>query len=308
MADNYIVISPAKDEEAYIERTIASMARQTVRPSKWFLVDDGSLDRTPAIIAAAAERYDWIIPVKTSRPALGRGGRGRKLGSAEIRAFQAGYEIAKADKPDFLVKLDTDLDLPEDYFERLLERFREDEKLGIASGVYLELHEGKWQCVKMPDYHAAGASKMIRRRCFEDIGGFPLFPGWDTADEIKAQARGWHTRHFDDIQFLHLRPEGSAKGRLKTHILHGEAYYAYNGGGMFLSLKFLHRLFLGSPPIVGAFLLLFGYLRSLMLQRPRLVNDWEAKRYRSLLRARMRERVGLRFNLEESKTNIRRQT
>ena len=107
MADNYIVISPAKDEEAYIERTIASMARQTVRPSKWFLVDDGSLDRTPAIIAAAAERYDWIIPVKTSRPALGRGGRGRKLGSAEIRAFQAGYEIAKADKPDFLVKLDT---------------------------------------------------------------------------------------------------------------------------------------------------------------------------------------------------------
>ncbi len=307
MADNYIVISPARDEEAYIERTIASVARQTVRPAKWFIVDDGSHDRTPAIIAAAAERHDWIVPVKTDRSTLGRAGRGRKLGSAEIRAFQTGYELAKADTPDFLVKLDTDLDLPDDYFERLLEKFREDERLGIASGIYLELHDGKWQCVKMPDYHTAGASKMIRRRCFDEIGGFPLFPGWDTADEIKAQARSWHTKHFDDIQFLHLRPEGSAKGQLKTHILHGEAYYAYNGGGTFLFLKCLHRLVFGKPPILGAVLLLFGYLRAFVMQRPRLVNNWEAKRYRSLLSARMREKVALRFNLEESKTNIRRQ-
>ena len=46
----YVVISPVRDEEAYLTFTINSMIAQTVRPSEWVIVNDGSTDGTAAII------------------------------------------------------------------------------------------------------------------------------------------------------------------------------------------------------------------------------------------------------------------
>ena len=46
----YVIISPVRDEEKYIERTIQSVMRQTIRPVEWVIVDDGSCDRTAAIL------------------------------------------------------------------------------------------------------------------------------------------------------------------------------------------------------------------------------------------------------------------
>ena len=161
----------------------------------------------------------------------------------------------------FVVKLDGDLDLPTDYFEQLIARFQERDKLGVASGMYLEQQDDKWGARTMPVYHAAGAAKMVRTRCFQDIGGFPLSPGWDTADEIKAWAKGWETRHFPEIQFYHLKPEGSLHGA-GTHILHGEVYYVCGGGTFFFVFKVLDRMIFGKPLFYGGLLLLYGYLRA----------------------------------------------
>lgn len=277
---HYVVISPAKDEEAYIDRTFRSMLRQTVKPDKWVIVDDGSSDRTPAIIKAYANEHDWIVPL------ILRSGAERKPGSAEIRAFQAGYTFIQDTPWNFIVKLDSDLELPPDYFERILCRFHENSRLGIASGAYLENIRGQWRPIKMPGYHAAGASKVVRRECFLDIGGFPLLPGWDTADEIKAQSRGWETTHFLEIQFHHLRTEGSAVGTLHTSAQHGEMYYACGGGGIFLIAKVAHRLLFGKPFFMAGVALLYGYLRAWRRRNPRLVNEQEAKSYRKLLNSR----------------------
>jgi poly-beta-1,6-N-acetyl-D-glucosamine synthase len=283
MAD-YIVISPVKDEEKFIDHTISSVCQQTVRPTKWIIVDDGSSDRTPQIIEKACSKYDWIVNVRIARDSK------RQLGSAEIRAFQLGYRFARDERCGFVVKLDGDLDLPKDYFERLLARFRQDERLGIASGVYLENNNGQWKPNKMPAYHAAGAAKMVRAECFRDIGGFPLSPGWDTADEIKAWARGWKTQHFPEIQFHHLKPEGSMQGAA-THLLHGEVYYVCGGGKLFLLLKVIERMVFGKPLLLGGALLLCGYLRAAVTSRPKLVSGEEAKLYRELLDQRVTEHI-----------------
>ena len=40
----YVLITPARNEEAFIEKTLASMAAQTVLPQRWVIVDDGSTD------------------------------------------------------------------------------------------------------------------------------------------------------------------------------------------------------------------------------------------------------------------------
>ena len=56
----YILITPARNEEAFIEKTIQSVIKQTVLPIRWVIVNDGSTDGTAAIIARYAALYDWI--------------------------------------------------------------------------------------------------------------------------------------------------------------------------------------------------------------------------------------------------------
>ena len=128
----YAIISPVKDEELYIEATLRSVANQTWKPSQWVIVDDGSSDRTPEILGAYANQVPWIQVLQIQR------GPERQLGSAEIRAFSKGLEQVRIESIDFMVKLDCDVELPPDYFARLLVKFQEDDNLGIASGVYLE--------------------------------------------------------------------------------------------------------------------------------------------------------------------------
>lgn len=67
----YVIISPAKDEEAYAAKTIESVAGQSVQPVKWVLVDDGSCDRTAEIANNYALKYPWISVERIHRDPVG---------------------------------------------------------------------------------------------------------------------------------------------------------------------------------------------------------------------------------------------
>ena len=60
----YLLVSPCRDEAAYIRRTLDSVARQSVPPASWIVVDDGSTDETPAILAEYAARLPWLKIVR----------------------------------------------------------------------------------------------------------------------------------------------------------------------------------------------------------------------------------------------------
>ena len=280
-AKSYILVSPVKDEEKYIERTIKSVLHQTTRPSRWIIVDDGSRDRTKAIVEELASQRKWVTLLPLATDAA------REPGSGIIRAFNAGFQLIKDLPFDFIVKFDCDIDFPPDYFAQLIERFEREEKLGIASGVYLEEKKGAWVRVKMPTYHAAGQTKMVRAKCFAEIGGFVASRGWDTVDEIMAQALGWETRHFEELYFYHLKKEGSGIGFLRTNIMHGEIYYLTGGSKRFFVLKLIHRLILGKPFFIGGLLLLWGFVRTSFSGRPKLVNPVQEDLYQRLLNRRI---------------------
>jgi len=277
----YIVITPVKDEEQFVEHTLQSMTDQSLKPIRWFIVDDGSGDRTAEIVERYEKDHEFIRLIKC--PA----GRLRATGSAEVRAFNRGLEAAKGLEYDFIVKLDGDLSFPPDYFERLLQQFYQDSQLGIASGVYSESSGHKtWEEVAMPSYHAAGASKVVRKTCFDQIGGFIPVRGWDTLDEIRAMTLGWRTCHFKEMKMKHWKPEGSGMGALRTSFMHGEIYYRTGGGRFFFLLKVLHR-FIYRPFIIGAFALLWGYLKTMFGKQGRIVSPEEARCYRALLNRRL---------------------
>lgn len=278
---NYIVVSPVKDEGLYIERTIQSVIGQSLRPQRWIVVDDGSRDATPEIVTRYADQYSWITVLRITRDGK------RNPGSAVIAAFMAGYELIKNDHFDFIVKLDCDLEIPEKYFETLICRFQADPELGIASGVYLEARQQTWKPVKMPQYHAAGCSKMIRAECFREIGGFISKRGWDTVDEIRAQSRNWKTCHFEDIALRHLKSEGTGIGSRRTNLMLGQIYYLTGGGTLFFLLKCLHRSVFSRPVLLGGVTMFVGFMQAYLKDEPKLVSDQEAVRYRRLLNARI---------------------
>lgn len=277
----YAIVSPVKDEARHIELTLRSVTQQSVRPIVWTIVDDGSRDDTPGIVRRYAKDHAFIRLLQSPNSAA------RDTGTAEIRAFYRGYEALAGIDYDFIVKLDGDLSFGPDYFEKLLARFIADPRLGIGSGVYLELNqEGCWTRVDMPSYHAFGACKVVRRSCFDQIGGFPRTPGWDTADEIRALHRGWTTRHFTDLEVRHHKPEGTAMGLLRTSRMHGQIHYVTGGDPVFLLFKIIHRVS-ARPFVLSALALLFGYVRAVLKRQPRLVTPDEAASYQQILRHRL---------------------
>jgi len=46
----YVLITPARNEEAFIEKTLQSVIKQTILPAKWVIVNDGSTDATSSIV------------------------------------------------------------------------------------------------------------------------------------------------------------------------------------------------------------------------------------------------------------------
>src|SRR5215468_7439583 len=66
-----LLITAARNEAQYIEKTIRSMVTQNVHPTKWVIVNDGSTDETPQIIDKYTLQYPWIerldMPVRRER-------------------------------------------------------------------------------------------------------------------------------------------------------------------------------------------------------------------------------------------------
>src|SRR3954462_11194091 len=56
----YCLITPCRNEAKFIRRTLETTTAQTVPPARWVIVDDGSTDETPQIIAEYAHRFDYI--------------------------------------------------------------------------------------------------------------------------------------------------------------------------------------------------------------------------------------------------------
>ena len=57
MNDKYLIISPCRNEEQYMRKTLDSVCQQSVTPDKWVIVDDGSTDATPTILEEYAQKY-----------------------------------------------------------------------------------------------------------------------------------------------------------------------------------------------------------------------------------------------------------
>jgi len=246
--NKYAIITPAHNEAAFLPRVIDSISRQTTRPSKWIILDDRSTDETWSIISKAAWEHTFIEPVRKT------GEADRRVGANVVHLFNLGWQKLPAGIP-FVVKLDADILLPENYFEMLLSRFCEDPKLGIASGKTYNYQKGKLILERIADSHVTGGCKTYRTRCLEDIGGLIPMHGWDILDVVQARWKGWRAESFRDLRLFHLRITGYGHGMVKAQIVLGKSIYRA-----------------WERPYLFGLLIFIGYLMAALRREERLAN------------------------------------
>lgn len=262
----FLVISPVRDEAAFLKRTIDSVVAQTVRPTLWLIVDDGSTDETPAIAARAAATHAWIRLHR--RPRRGE----RRVGGGVVEAFHEGLALCDADAFEYVCKLDGDLELPPGYFARVLAQMEREPRLGNFSGkVWLRRPDGRLVPERMGDENAIGAAKFYRVACFRDIGGFVPGGCWDGIDGHRCRMTGWMARSVDDpeLRIVHLRPMGSSVGGLwRGRQRWGRGKWFMGSAWYYVLAVALYRM-AERPYVLGGLGILTGYVRALLSGAPR---------------------------------------
>ena len=264
----YVVISPCRNEAAFMRQTIESVIGQSTRPARWVIVDDGSTDETPAILAEYASRYEWISIVT-------RADRGhRAVGPGVVDAFDAGYQTIVRDEYDFVCKLDLDLLLPPRYFEILMQRMNSDSRIATCSGKSYIWEDGSLVNERHGDDTSLGMTKFYRMDRFQEIGGFVREVMWDGIDCHLCRMRGWIACSWNDpeLRFVHLRPMGSSQQGIYTgRMRHGYGQYFMGTGFLYLAASALSRVN-QKPYVLGSLAIMWGWIRSAALRKPKYDN------------------------------------
>ncbi len=258
MADDYVIVTPAYNEERFIARTIESVVAQTVPPREWVIVDDASTDRMPDIVREYAAQHPWIKYVRRERD------DSQTYYSSNVYALREGIAAVIATDYRFLAILDADIVLSPNYYEEILQRFHRYPELGIAAGTYMEKEGDQWVPARIDRRHTPKAIQVFRRECYEKGGGYYPFEygGEDTGMEIIARLNGWQTWSFPELQVEHLRPAGTGDGRsiLKARFRLGLADYSVSTHPLFMIVKCVKRGFWEKPFILSGLARLSGYV------------------------------------------------
>lgn len=278
-----LIITPVRNEEQYIATTIRAMAKQTVHPNLWVIVDDGSTDKTGEIIIEESSNLPFVKYLRIEDRGF------RKPGGGVVDAFYEGLKAAGDFEYDIIAKFDGDLDFQDDLLELIIDAFRKNPKLGVTGGTRVEQvgGQGPLKEIAVPPGYVGGMSKYYRRECFDDIEGLVRRAGWDGVDTIKANMHGWETGHIDRIKIHHLRPTGTAvgEGLKRAGLKYGNTSYYMGGYFWHFLLHMLKQSFFHKSFSLG-FSMLKGFFSARKNNEPR-----ESLEFREAVKKRQRRNV-----------------
>src|SRR5262245_38019307 len=262
----YVLITPAHNEEAFIEKTIESMIRKTGPTVKWGIVDHGSTDRTPEIVSRNIVAYPWIEMIQVPQ-------RHDRSFAGKVHAFNVGYERVNGLRYDIIGNLDADISFERDHFEFLVRKFSEDPTLGVAGTVFREEGYSSETDSFEGDKHVSGGCQLFRRQCWEEIGGYVPHSagGIDWIAVTTARMMGWKTESFREKWYFHHRHLGTAERRILSSLFsYGEKDYYLGGHPVWELFRVAYRA-AKQPYVIGGLALGLGYGWAFLCQTPRPV-------------------------------------
>jgi len=286
---SYVLVTPARNEEAFLENTIRSVIAQTVVPKRWVIVSDGSTDRTDEIARHYAVQHSWMELIRMPEHA-------DRQFAAKVHCFRAGYERVRDLEFDIVGNLDADLTFEPDYVEYLLAKFSENPRLGVAGTPFMEGPSSTYDYRFTNIEHVSGACQLFRRECFESIGGYTPIKGGgiDWVAVTTARMKGWQTRTFTEKTLRHHRIMGTGRAsRLGARYSLGQQdYYLGNHPLWQLSRMFYQMKF--RPYIVGGLALFWGYAIAGLQRRKKPVPEELVAFIRREQIERLREKARVR--------------
>jgi biofilm PGA synthesis N-glycosyltransferase PgaC len=265
------LITPARNEQDYIEGTIRAVICQTVLPSKWIIVSDGSTDSTDDIVNRYVQHHPWIELLRLPE-------RRERHFAAKANAFNAGCAALNGTKYEIIGNLDADITFEPDYFEFLLGRFAADPKLGVAGTPYVEDHTKQNKHTYGHQFahlqHVSGACQLFRRSCFESVGGYQPVKGGaiDWIAVTTARMQGWKTRTFIEKVCLHHRTLGTGNNNpLMVRFHYGRKAYYVGGHPLWELMRGIFQM-RDKPRIVGGLFFDLGYIWAFLTRTRRVVS------------------------------------
>jgi poly-beta-1,6-N-acetyl-D-glucosamine synthase len=296
----YVLITPARNEEAFIERTIESMVHQTCPPVKWVIVDDGSTDKTAEIAEGYARRYSWLELVR--RPP-----RKDRNFAGKVHAFNEGLERVQDLKFELIGNLDADISFEPDHFEFLVGKFMENPGLGVGGTAYTQ--EGGWDSTRDSfegESSVHGACQLFRYQCFLDIGGYCAnrAGGIDWIAVTTARMKGWKTRNYPERRYHNYRTMGTAeKGHLGAAFDYGKKDYFLGGSPIWELFRAVYRM-TKRPILLGGMALMLGYCVAAVCRVERPVSRELVRFHRREQMRKLRMILGTMFKLRKLPTYL----
>jgi len=265
--EKYVLITAARNEENYLPIAAEALLAQTHRPRAWVIVNDHSTDRTGDIIRSYVQHFSFIQSVHREQ-------KGAKSNFAsKVDALMAGYQQIKDKDYDLIGHLDADISFDSDYFQRIIEKFNGNPRLGLAGGYIYEQSRGHFESRRFNTGRSVGgAVQLFRRACYEAVG--PLVPfvmgGEDAYAEVMARMKGWEVRSFPELKVFHHRKSTIARGVFREFLQYGAMDYALGNHPLFEILKGVRRI-RERPYLLATFLRMLGFTWSYWRRQKRNV-------------------------------------
>jgi len=297
---SYVLITPCRNEARFIEETLKSVVAQTILPLKWVIVNDGSTDSTPDIVAKYSAQHSWIELV--NRPA-----RKDRNFAAKVHAFNEGLQRVQDLSFKLIGNLDADISFGSDLFELLISKFKENPALGVAGTAYTQ--DGGWDSTKDSfegESSVHGACQLFRYQCYLDIGGYCAnrLGGIDWIAVTTARMRGWETRNYPDTRYHHPRIMGTAeKGPLGAAFDYGRKDYFLGGSPVWQLCRVAYRT-TKKPFVLGGIALLVGYCMAAVQRLDRPVSPELIRFHRSEQMRKLRMILGSMIRLRRVRTYL----
>lgn len=270
------MVTPAKNEEIFLPKVIESVCSSSLIPELWIIVDDNSSDKTPDILNQFSKKYNFleVLSLKEEHP------RDLIFHYSYVCVTGFDYLIKRAKEIniswDYIVLLDADTIVSNNYFQCVLREMDLNSKVGIASGDVHIFKEGVVKRVKVLGDVPSGTARVWRKKCFFETGGYKITQAPDSVSRAKACLKGWEVKRFGKYCAYQLRDTSSATGLWKGFHTKGKSAHYLNVHPLLVILTSISLVIKKPYYICVAYL--SGYLLS-VFRKENQIDDSEIKDY-----------------------------
>lgn len=216
----FVLLTPVRNEKEQIEDLVSCVKQSTFTPDLWMFIDDHSTDGTFDEINKCTNGLSFVhVEELSGKPTEYMG---INYSEVLLKGLEKCLTIIPKENLSYFGILDADIRFNKTYWENLKVVLDDNENIGIVSGAITYEKFGKISFEKNQRMHLPmGAMRLIKSKCFFDIGTIIRSRSPDAVMNAIARAKGWDTLLIPELPCVSIRPTDS-KGEISGGFSRGQ--------------------------------------------------------------------------------------